>query len=55
MPAFARRINIEYPGPHTPTATLKGLRECIMNDQFAPLRAELLEQDAVSLVGQTTQ
>jgi len=37
MPTFARTIGIDYSGAETPTASLKGLRVYMADDDAAPI------------------
>lgn len=37
MPSYARTIGIDYSGAQTPTASLKGLRVYMAEDEAAPV------------------
>jgi hypothetical protein len=41
MPAFARTIGIDYSGAQTPTASLKGLRVNLAEDDGLPVEVPL--------------
>ncbi len=55
MPTFARYIGIDYSGAQTPSASLKGLRVYLVEDDAPPVEVpppvERLAEDVATLVG----